>query len=102
MKKNFVKFSAIAMMAFTTTLSLNSCGGEEKHEETTEAQEEGHKCEEGKCEHGDATEATEEATETTCEGGDATEATETTCEGGDATEVTEEATTEEAPAEHAE
>lgn len=105
MKKNFVKFSAIAMMAFTTTLSLNSCGGEEKHEETTEAHEgEEHKCEEGKCEggqceHGDAT---EEATET-CEGGEVADTTAATCEGGDVTEeVMVEETTEEAPAEHAE
>jgi len=91
MKKTFVKFSAVAMMAFATTLSLTSCGGEEKKEETTEAHEGGedHKCEEGKCEHGQCEHG--DATETeTCEGGEAADST-ATCEGGEATE---------APAEH--
>lgn len=48
MKSTLVKIGMFTMLAFATTVSLNSCGNESEKEGTE--QTEGGKCEEGKCE----------------------------------------------------
>ena len=81
MKKNFKKVSLLLMLAFATTVSLNSCGDKEA-EEGEHTEEAAHEEGEHKCEHGDEEEMK-------CEMG---EDGEMKCEGGD---MTEEATVEE-------
>lgn len=82
MNVNWKKLSLVCMLAFATTLSLNSCGGEEKTAEgdNTEMSEGGDsdKCEEGKCEEGK------------CEDGKSDKCEEGKCEDGKADNKCEE------------
>lgn len=83
MKKNFLKVGFMVMLAFMTTVTLTSCGGEEAAEgdatEQTDGDDEG-KCEEGKCEEGKCEEG--KCEDGKCESGDH-KCEEGKCESGD-------------------
>lgn len=93
MKKNLKRVSLILMLAFATTVSLNSCGSDDAAEgDNTEANVDGEKkceegkceegkCEEGKCEGDKKCEADKKCEEGKCEGDAKTEA-EMKCEEG--------------------